>query len=57
MNNHVKDYPLSIFKITTDMFHQIEKQYIIKSIDKDYIAIFIIDTQRHEIKINVNDFT
>ncbi len=57
MNDHVKDNPLSIFKITTNMFHQIEKQYVIKSIDKDYVTIFIVDAQCHEIEINIDNFT
>ena len=57
MNDHVKDYPLPIFKITTDMFHQIEKQYVIKSIHKDYITIFVVDTQCHEKKIDIDNFT
>lgn len=39
------------------MFHGIEKQNVIKSIDKEYVIEFTISTQRHEIKINIDDFT
>jgi len=39
------------------MFHGVEKQDVIKSIDKEYVIEFTVSTQGHEIKINIDEFT
>ena len=53
----MKHYPFSVFEITTEMLHGIKKQNVIEYIDKHYVTIFVVHTQRGEIKIKADYFT
>ena len=57
MNGYMKHYPFSVFEITTEMLHGIKKQNVIEYIDKHYVTIFVVHTQRGEIKIKADYFT